>query len=136
MISVVLIFYYLFYLASCSDDKTIKIWIRTGMDWKCCSTLSGYHTQPIYSISWSKVSGRLVSVAGDNVMCLFEEVVDNSNQPSYSLVTRVDQAHMADINCVKWHPTNPSLLATCGDDDLIKLWSYHHDDEMYMLAAE
>jgi cytosolic iron-sulfur protein assembly protein CIAO1 len=123
--------------ASCSDDKTIKIWIRMGMDWKCCSTLSGYHTQPIYSISWSKVSGRLASVAGDNMICLFEEVMDHPDQFSYSLVTRVDQAHTADINCVRWHPTNPSLFVTCGDDDLVKIWSYpFSDEEMVILTAE
>lgn len=118
----------MFILASCSDDKTIKIWTRTDTDWKCSTTLSGFHSQPIYGISWSKASNRLVSVAGDNSICFFKESLDSMNQVSYSLVTRVDQAHTADINCVKWHPIDPSLLITCGDDDLIKLWSYQEDE--------
>jgi WD40 repeat protein len=83
-------------LASCSDDKTVKIWHRFDVDneqgamhdeirftncarvcdvmlwsglavdtiagvvvparrdsvWKCCTTLSGHHSRPVFDVSW------------------------------------------------------------------------------------
>lgn len=32
-----------------------------------------------------------------------------------------EQAHDDDVNCVIWHPTK-NMLASCSDDNLIKLW--------------
>lgn len=34
-------------------------------------------------------------------------------------------AHTADVNCVRWHPTDPTLLASASDDGVIKLWRLH-----------
>jgi hypothetical protein len=34
-------------------------------------------------------------------------------------------AHSADVNCVKWHPTDSTLLVSAGDDGVIKLWRLH-----------
>jgi WD40 repeat protein len=34
-------------------------------------------------------------------------------------------AHAADVNCVRWHPTDHTLLASAGDDHEIKLWRLH-----------
>eukprot|EP00775_Hariotina_reticulata_P011717 gene11717-biopygen13700 len=33
-------------------------------------------------------------------------------------------AHEADVNCVRWHPLQPHLLASCGDDNVVKLWTF------------
>jgi WD40 repeat protein len=27
-----------------------------------------------------------------------------------------------DVNCVAWHPTDPTLLASASDDGVIKIW--------------
>lgn len=34
-------------------------------------------------------------------------------------------AHSADVNCVRWHPRDPSLMLTCGDDALVKIWRWY-----------
>lgn len=60
-------------LASCSDDRTVKIWqcympgneegIATpdgDMVWKCVCTISGHHTRSIYDISWCPNTGLFV----------------------------------------------------------------------------
>lgn len=41
---------------------------------------------------------------------------------SYQLLARRAEAHAADVNCVRWHPVDHSLLASAGDDNEVKLW--------------
>ena len=43
---------------------------------------------------------------------------------SFSLLCRREQAHPLDVNCVRWHPSQPGLLASAGDDCCIKLWQW------------
>lgn len=44
--------------------------------------------------------------------------------PSFSLLCKRGQAHPLDVNCVRWHPTDLTLLASAGDDACIKLWRW------------
>lgn len=39
------------------------------------------------------------------------------------------RAHSGDVNRVAWHPTESSVLASCGDDGLVRIWSYLVDDK-------
>ena len=79
-------------LASCSDDLTIRLWRRTPRqkgqeqsklsiirttsideDWIEESQLPKRHDRPIYAISWSKRTGRIVSTGGDGKVVVYEE---------------------------------------------------------------
>jgi len=79
-------------LLSCSDDMTIRIWrrrpkekgpqqnklsiIRTGSieeDWVEEARLPQKHERTIYSVAWSKRSGRIVSTGGDGSIIVYEE---------------------------------------------------------------
>lgn len=53
------------------------------------------------------------------------DVAEVSSQRAWDLSCSVDQAHDSDVNCVRWHPVDHTLLASAGDDGLIKLWRYH-----------
>ncbi|XP_071946818.1 probable cytosolic iron-sulfur protein assembly protein CIAO1 homolog [Antedon mediterranea] len=126
-------------LASCSDDRTIKIWKQYQPDnqqgiltvgnhptWKCVCTLSGYHSRPIYSLHWCKLTGLLATASGDDCLRIFKEdtsVHDASNQPAFQLVASQNKSHNEDVNCVAWNPKIPGLLASCSDDCKIKLWN-------------
>ena len=37
-------------------------------------------------------------------------------------VGKNENAHDDDVNCVIWHPKK-NILASCADDNLIKLWT-------------
>ncbi|KAL4430857.1 hypothetical protein ABPG75_006113 [Micractinium tetrahymenae] len=43
---------------------------------------------------------------------------------SFRLLCKREQAHPLDVNCVRWHPTDHTLLASAGDDACIKLWRW------------
>ena len=68
--------------------------------------------------------------SGDNSICVFEEDqiassdVNPQQKPSFQLSIRRLDAHPTDVNCVRWHPKDPSLLASAGDDGCIRLWRY------------
>jgi len=38
------------------------------------------------------------------------------------LQTRVDKAHDQDVNCVRFSPAAHDLLASVGDDGVLKVW--------------
>ncbi|KAK6183306.1 hypothetical protein SNE40_010812 [Patella caerulea] len=125
-------------LASCSDDKTVKIWQEylpgneegvvthgTNSVWKCVCTLSGYHERAVYDINWNHVTGHLVTACGDDSIRVFgEDAESNKNEPKFSLMTVINHAHSQDVNSVSWNPKIPNLLASCSDDNQVKLWRY------------
>ena len=79
-------------LLSCSDDMTIRVWrrqprekraqqsklsiIRTGSNeehWVEEARLPQRHVRAIYSVCWSKKTGRIVSTAGDGKIVVYAE---------------------------------------------------------------
>jgi WD40 repeat protein len=125
-------------LASCSDDKSVKIWQAyhpgnqegvvtsdNNPKWKGVCTLSGYHSRTIFDVDWSQ-SGVIATAAGDDTIRLFQESAsdDPKNQPSYSLTVAAEKAHSQDINSVAWNPKHHEILASASDDNIIKLWTY------------
>ena len=124
--------------ASCSDDKTVKIWgIQSPTSYddeprvSILSTISGYHPRTIYSVDWSP-SGFLATACADNAIRIFQiedldhNIADTSlRKPNCSLICQIDQAHKpVEVNCIRWHPEDPTLLASAGDDGHIKLWRF------------
>lgn len=129
-------------LASCSDDRTIKIWqsypvgneegIPTPDNvtvWKCVCTLSGQHSRSIYDISWCKLSGLLVTSCGDDIIRVFKESSDSKkNEPSFDLVYSAHRAHNEDVNTVRWNPAVKGLLVSTSDDGDVKVWKCSDPD--------
>ncbi|KAH8935611.1 hypothetical protein BDL97_17G037900 [Sphagnum fallax] len=124
-------------MVSCSDDLTLMVWdtsadcVSTSADgvapWKHLATISGYHDRTIFSVHWSRVNGLIASGAGDDCIRVFDELRDNvSTLPgeglSYEMVLKQEKAHSTDVNCVRWHPKEPRLLASAGDDGVVKIW--------------
>lgn len=123
-------------LASCSDDKTVKIWKQylpgnsQGIEtpdndpvWKCVCTISGEHTRTVYDISWNKFNGLIATACGDDAIRIFKRDIGCSpDTPTYSLVFKIESAHTQDINSVAWNPNSPSMLASCSDDGIVKIW--------------
>lgn len=79
---------------------------------------------------------------GDNAVRLFEGGQPQSAELSgsgdhgaaaFQLALTKQQAHNADVNCVRWSPKDPTLLATAGDDNTIRLWRYRPDPDGHVV---
>jgi len=89
-------------LLSSSADLTIRIWqpssphpskapsssngipstmrpAPSGEIWTCTATLPAAHSRPIYSISWSAKTGRIVSTGSDSKIVVYEERLSSSS---------------------------------------------------------
>jgi len=70
----------------------------------------------------------LATGCGDNAVRIFRretDVVaagDLAQAPTFTLAAVQREAHTEDVNSVAWHPKEAGLLATCGDEGLVKLW--------------
>jgi len=120
-------------LASVSDDMTIRIWKcfknedNTESKWKSVAVLKGYHTRPIYSVSWSKLNNKIATCGGDNYIRVFELDEENSKEDelSFKLIASKQNGHgQSDINSIMWSTDkeNPNLLLTAGDDNNVNIW--------------
>eukprot|EP00955_Chlamydomonas_euryale_P079362 363291-Chlamydomonas_euryale.AAC.4 len=119
-------------MVSCSADCTLKVWRATGegsgqatMPWSLECTLSGHHTSPVYCCDWS-AAGVIAAGDGDNRIKVYARPGSDGgvagDGPSWLPVADVEQAHGQDVNCVKWNPSDSRLLASAGDDGLVKVW--------------
>ncbi|XP_053822481.1 probable cytosolic iron-sulfur protein assembly protein CIAO1 [Vidua chalybeata] len=124
-------------LVSCSDDRTLRVWQRspahgggTEHSWQCVCTLSGYHGRSIYDVAWCHLTGAVATACGDDAVRVFEEVAPASpgSPVTFGLAAHVPRAHAQDANGVAWHPREPGLLASCGDDGDVAFWRYQRPD--------
>ncbi|KAJ2158046.1 Cytosolic iron-sulfur protein assembly protein [Coemansia sp. RSA 552] len=142
------------YLASGSEDCTVRVWTRRKagseesssanagfycapeVSYECVGVVpDSVHGRAVYSVSWSAPSseaaaagglGYLATGCGDNILRIFKPSASADGQSvAMALVTTVDDAHgLNDINCVQWNPAHPDWLATCGDDGIVRIWRF------------
>lgn len=150
-------------LMSASADTTIRVWtlqpappppnkpsyfnptIPSTMrpapateSWACTATLPKVHDLPIYSIKWSKSTGRVVSAGGDGRVAIYEEVskgrtvVGGQVETEWVVLAVLAGGHGPyEINSVTWctrfdpdrRQENEEMIVTTGDDGSVRAWS-------------
>jgi len=122
-------------LLSCDDTGMILLWSIETCDSSVELKLVSRNKVPsdfsIYSIDWAS-SGLIAIGSADNSISLLQlerseggaagEEADKRGNEILKLVKEVKQAHAGDVNCVRFNPKDPNLLASAGDDELVKLW--------------
>ncbi|CAI9762140.1 unnamed protein product [Fraxinus pennsylvanica] len=104
-------------LASCSGDKTVRIWEQspaTG-SFQCKAVLEETHTRTVRSCAWSP-SGKLLATGSfDATTSIWEHVGGD-----YECVSTLE-GHENEVKSVSWNASG-SLLATCGRDKSVWIW--------------
>jgi len=126
------------YLASASDDQTIRLWSPISQQeyqgtWHCMYTLQG-HSRSIFSVSWGKggdLSGcaeLLASTGSDGKINIWRIPILNSeavNLRGPTLIASISQSHgFYDTNTISFcpHVGYEMCLASGGDDGAVKIW--------------
>lgn len=143
-------------LVSASGDSTIRIWKRldhgvdtgnkkansaipsilkspTIQNWELETILPSTHAGDVYSIAWSRDTGRIASAGQDGNILIFSETEttrdtqDQSATPStnWTLLCEKMNAHgVHEINHLAWAGIEGSveLLLSAGDDGITHVW--------------
>jgi WD40 repeat protein len=125
------------HFVSCGDDKCLVVWTysdppdgkKVGDDgvklWNVLQKIENAHQRTIYSVDWSWTSNLIASAGSDDTIRIFQQ----NEKGDFVQVEVKTKAHRTDVNCVRWCPTVPSLLASASDDNTVKLWSYNQASE-------
>ena len=128
-------------LATCSSDKTVKIWKRNVVkrddddddvksshhqtcEFRCVCTLDGVHERTIRSVSWSPCGRYLASASFDATVAIYQRAEDEENEEEdevkFECVAALE-GHENEVKSCAWSPSG-SLLATCGRDKSVWIW--------------
>jgi WD40 repeat protein len=80
-------------------------------------------------VDWSSCDGRLASGGADDTIRVFCETTDSGRggdapmgAPTFEQEAVAPSAHAGDVNCVRWHPRQGGVLASAGDDGVVRVW--------------
>ncbi|KAJ2833633.1 cytosolic iron-sulfur protein assembly [Coemansia furcata] len=126
-------------LASCSGDKSARVWsvisgasffTSTDMEvddnrsnlastWQCLDVIDNAHKRTVRSVAFEPTRGRAIATASfDGTTAIWEKTDDSAD--SYECVATLE-GHENEAKCVAWAPSG-QLLATCGRDKSVWIW--------------
>lgn len=109
--------------ASCSVDKTIRIW--DTRERKRSMLFVAGHKCDINVISWNrKVSHLLCSGADDGIVKVWDLRNFKSTSPAANF-----KWHKGPITSVQWHPSDESILAVASADNSVSTWDMALEDD-------
>ncbi|CAD6184427.1 unnamed protein product [Caenorhabditis auriculariae] len=113
------------FLASCGDDKAVRIWTfnqdsKPHLD--CRTTLDDSHTRTIRCVNFSHCGKLLASSSFDASIVIYQQ-----EDGDYSEVNKLE-GHESEV---KWCAFSPSdeFLATCSRDKSVWFWQVDEDDD-------
>jgi ribosome assembly protein RRB1 len=108
-------------MASCSVDKTIRIWdIRARQSSSCMLTVDNAHDSDVNVISWNKLEKAFIVSGGDDGVIKIWDLRQFKSKSAKPIATF--KHHISHITSVEWHPTDSTVFAASGNDNQLTLW--------------
>lgn len=122
--------------ASCSADRSVKVWDVRVKNRKAVTGITGAHDQDVNVISWNKGVEYLLLSGGDEGGLKVWDLRNLKTGPAAQAAGRPDPVaqftwHQAPITSVEWHPIDTSLFIAGSADDTVTMWDLgvEADDE-------
>lgn len=102
---------------------------RQDEEWEVVARLPKAHERSVYSVDWSKRSGRIVTCGGDGRVVVYEE---DKAAGEWKVLASVEGAHgVYEVNCAIWSKRfdagargeEEEIIVTCGDDGEVRIWT-------------
>ncbi|GAA6046855.1 hypothetical protein JCM3770_005677 [Rhodotorula araucariae] len=118
--------------ASCSSDRSIRVWDVRVKDRKSVIGVAGAHDSDVNVISWNLTTNYLLASGGDEGGIKVWDLRNfkGTKAPAPTPVAAFNW-HTGPITSIEWHPTEDSCFAAAGADDQVTLWdlSVEEDEE-------
>ncbi|KAK9471292.1 protein transport protein SEC13 [Dipodascopsis tothii] len=107
-------------LATCSSDKTIKLFDIEGESYRHITTLKG-HEGPVWSLAFAhpKYGTILASASFDGTVLIWRPVASVSvaaSPANWEIIAR-HTAHTASVNSIEFSPPEYGAMLVCGSSD-------------------
>ncbi|RZC32951.1 glutamate-rich WD repeat-containing protein 1 [Asbolus verrucosus] len=105
-------------IASCSVDKTIRIWDTRAQPSKACMlTANDAHESDVNVISWNRNEPFIVSGGDDGFLHIWDLRRFHEKTPVATF-----KHHTDSVTTVEWHPADSAVFSSGGSDNQIALW--------------
>ncbi|KAI7824540.1 WD40-repeat-containing domain protein [Kickxella alabastrina] len=108
--------------ASCSADKSIKIWDVRAKNHGYALDVPNAHDSDVNVISWNRKSRYLLASGADNGDFKVWDMRKWTDASGRSTPAAQFNWHKGAITSIEWCPTDESVLAVAGSDDQLTLW--------------
>ncbi|CAN0213034.1 unnamed protein product [Pylaiella littoralis] len=122
-------------LASCSSDKTIRVWCRSKGShggWSCAALLEDGATRTVRCCDWSPCGRFIAAVSFDGTCSLWKRqqaATTAAGELAWELTATLE-GHENEVKSVAWNPGG-NLLATCGRDKSVWIWEFDETEGDY-----
>ncbi|GAA5834074.1 hypothetical protein JCM5353_002056 [Sporobolomyces roseus] len=116
--------------ASCSADRSIRVWDTRVKDRKSVIGVAGAHESDVNVISWNLKTNYLLASGGDEGGIKVWDLRNfkGTKAPAPTPVAAFSW-HTAPITSIEWHPTEDSCFAAAGADDQVTLWDLSVEED-------
>lgn len=116
--------------ASCSADRSIRVWDTRVKDRKSVIGVAGAHESDVNVISWNLKTNYLLASGGDEGGIKVWDLRNfkGTKAPAPTPVAAFSW-HTAPITSIEWHPTEDSCFAASGADDQVTLWDLSVEED-------